>query len=151
MTQEGNSVSAENIIQFPAQRAVSDDQPLMPPGEYLAVYESHYGAVVFQNKAPKVCIRMKLAEHPDVILERWYRVRDFRRGRIVANRSSDIVRELRDVLGRGVRYDRIPIGLLKGLYVRVEVRTVTQNYDQEEHSPNNQYSSICRLVAKVEP
>jgi hypothetical protein len=144
------SATPDNVIPL-AALTHSDDQPLVAPGTYAAIYVGHYCAVVFKNAATKVCLRMRLVEHADVVLERWYRVSDYAGGRIKANRSSDIVRELRDVLGRAVRHDRIPITALRGIYVFVDVRTVTVDRDQREITENNRYSVISRLIRKMDP
>jgi hypothetical protein len=138
---------ASNIISL---RALADDDlPIVAPGNYLATYVRHHGTVVFASA--KVRIDMRLVEHPEIMLSRWYRVSDYRGGRVRSGRHSDIVRELSAVLARRVRADRLPIDLLKNIFVRVAVRTVSTDHKQQLLDVVNRYSSIARLIEQVEP
>lgn len=127
----------------------SDELARVSPGEYLACYSRHAGTVVFGS--PKLRLDMRLVEHPDIVLSRWYRVQDSRGGRIRASRHSDLVRELSAVLGMRVRADRVPVTQLKGLVVRIDVQTIMTDYRQQRLADVNQYSGIARLIERVQP
>jgi hypothetical protein len=135
--------AAENVIPL----AVPDEDIVrLTPGEYAAVYVRSSGMTVF--KSAKVRVDFHLLDHPELILSRWYRVKDYRGGRIKAGRHSDIVRELSAVFGRRVRYDRISVGALENMVVRVEVRDVIEDRKQDKLAEVNRYSVISRLVGR---
>lgn len=135
--------TAENVIPF----AVPDEDIVrLSPGEYAAVYVGHTSMIVFRS--PKVRVDFHPLDHPELILSRWYRVKDYRGGRLKAGRHSDIVRELSAVLGRRVRCDRITIGALENMVVRVEIRDVIEDRKQDKLAEVNRYSVISRLVGR---
>ena len=109
------------------------------PGNYTAVYAGHQGLMIYRT--PKVRVSFRLMEHPGIVLDRWYRVEGYR-NRIKTRASSDLVREVSAGLNRRVRRDRIPVGELAGIIVRVRVRTVTMDHRQRELHLVNQYSVI---------
>lgn len=132
--------AAEKVIALPV-----DELVLVAPGEYLARYVRHRGLVIFRTT--KLRVDFRLLDYPQpVILARWYRVIDFRGGRIRAARSSDLVRELQGVLDRRVRPDRVPIAALADHDVNVEVRTVTTDRRQNTLKEINFYSVIERVL-----
>ena len=137
---------AENVIAFPGgDEVAADDLVLVAPGDYSALYVRHAGTLIFRT--PKVRVDFRLLDYPQpVVLSRWYRVSDFRRGRIRAGRSSAIVREISAALDRRVRCDRIPVAALEGHEVVVRVRTVTADGAQTPLAEVNQYSVIERLL-----
>jgi len=135
--------AAENVVVLPVQET---DLVRVAPGEYPVIYVRHVGCTVFRTL--KVCVDFRLLEHPDLILSRWYRVKDLRGGRIRASRHSDIVRELSGVLGRRLRHDRIPVSALEQIIVRAEVRDVVTDRKQDRLAPVNVYSVISRLVGR---
>lgn len=124
-----------------------DEPALVAPGEYSAVYVRHKAGVVFRT--PKLRVDFRLVEHPDIVLQRWYRIEDFRGGRIRAGRHSDAVREISAVLGRRVRHDRIPVSALADIAVGVVVTTVTKDSSQRAIAAVNRYSVIARLLERV--
>jgi hypothetical protein len=124
----------------------SGDLVRVAPGEYSAIYVRHVGMAVFTT--PKVRVDFRLLAHPDLILPRWYRVLDYRTGRVRGSPHSDIVRELSAVLGRRLRHDRIPVSALESVVVRVEVRDVVLNRKQDRLAPVNVYSVISRLMER---
>jgi len=142
-----NPRPASNII--PIREMAYEDLLLVSPGEYQATYVRHQGALVFG--CPKVRVDLRLIVHPDIVLSRWYRVSDFRGGRVKASRHSDIVRELSAVTGRRVRCDRIAIGELQGMLVSAAVRTVATDFRQSRLADINKYSSIEKLIGRVIP
>lgn len=131
------------VVQLNAPR---DDIELVciAPGEYDTVYVRHAGVTVFRTA--KVRVDFRLLAHPGLLLSRWYRVQDFRAGRIRAGRHSDMVRELSAVLGQRLRHDRIPVGSLVGKVVRAHVCTVTVDSRQRQLAEVNRYSIIDRLL-----
>lgn len=136
-----------NVVQI--GELADEGLPLVPPGEYLATYVRHAGVTVFG--CPKVRVDMRLIEHPEIVLSRWYQVSDFRGGRVKAGRHSAIVRELSAVLGRRVRCDRLPLSGLQGAIVRIVVRTVTCDYRQRRLADINKYSSIDAITERADP
>jgi hypothetical protein len=140
-------LSASNVI--PIREADDEELPLVTPGEYLATYVRHAGVVAFGSA--KLRLDMRLIAHPDIVLSRWYQVSDYRGGRVKASRHRDIVREVSAVLGRRVRWDRIPVNALQGMLVRVLVSTVTHDHRQERLAEINCYSRIKKLIDRVEP
>jgi hypothetical protein len=133
------------IVPLDAHREVEDIELVcITPGEYDVVYVRHAGITVFRT--PKVRIDFRLLAHPGLVLSRWYRVQDYRGGRVRAGRHSDIVRELSAVLGHRLRHDRIPATSLAGKVIRVRVCTVTTDSRQGGLAAMNRYSVIDRLL-----
>jgi hypothetical protein len=137
--------AVDNVIELPV---ADDDLVRVRPGEYVATYVRHASLVVFRTV--KVRVDFRLAAHPDLILSRWYRVQDYRGGRVRAGRHSDIVRELSVAFNRRVRHDRIPVSALENVYVLVEVRDVVSDRKQDALADMNRYSVISRLVERVQ-
>ena len=117
----------------------ADGFHLVAPGTYTAIYVRHRGLTIYRT--PKVRVSFRLMQHPAIVLDRWYRV-ESHQNRIKAGRSSDLVREVSSALNRRVRADRIPVGELAGVVVRVTVRTVVTNHRQRELQRVNHYSVI---------
>jgi hypothetical protein len=132
--------AASNVIILPT---ASDQLVLVNPGDYTAVYVSHAGMHFF--KGSKLKVNFRLFEHPDLVLPRWYRVTNYKGGRISAPVHSDLVREVSAALNQRLRHDRIPVGSLAGVLVRVKVKTVTTDREQGSISAVNRYSVISRL------
>jgi len=137
--------AADNPIESPGP---DDDLVQVKAGEYLALYIRHAGMVVFRTA--KMRVDFQLLAHPDLILSRWYRVQDWRAGRVRAGHHSDIVRELSAVLGRRIRHDRIPINCLENIIVTVDVHEVTSDRKQEKLAEVNCYSVISRIKERAE-
>ena len=138
--------AAQKVVALPLP---GDGLIRLPPGEYAVTYVHHSGGVVFRT--PKVRVELRLLAHPELILSRWYRVIDFRGGRVVATRHSDIVREVSAMLGHRVRHDRVPLASLAGLEVTAEVRDVSIDRRQRELAQINRYSTIERLRGSGDP
>jgi hypothetical protein len=119
------------------------------PGAYQAVYEGHRPFKIFNGKALKLQVDFRLIEHAQIVLPRFFPIRNHASGRISAGRHSDLVRELSAVLGRRVRADRIPISDLSGLLLDVLVRDVVTDHRQRPLAPVNRYSIIAQLVGRV--
>jgi len=116
---------------------------LVKPGEYQALCIGHRGIDIF--RARKVVVWWKLLEHPEILLPRYYRVTSYR-PRVCAPSGSDIARDVAAALGRRVRRDQIPVSSLTGIYVRVEVRTVTADREQRKLPEVCTYSVIDRVI-----
>jgi hypothetical protein len=138
---------ASNVVRI--RELGDEDLALVAPGEYLATYVRYVGGLVFG--CAKVRVEMRLIAHPDIVLSRWYRVTDYRGNRVKASKHSDIVRELSAVLGRRVRCDRIPINDLQGILTRVFIGTVAKDHRQVRLADVNRYSSIAKLIERVDP
>lgn len=129
----------------------ADESPELPkvsPGQYTGTYTGHAGAMAFRTA--KLRVDFLLLEHPGLVLPRWYRVLDYRGGRVRAGRHSSLVRELSAALGQRLRHDRIAVASLKGVVVRVLVRDVVRDSEQNELHRVNQYSVIERILGKAE-
>lgn len=124
----------------------ADELVLVAPGNYTAVYVGHVGMFVFRGAKLKVMFR--LYEHPDLVLPRWYRVTTCK-GRVSAPVHSDLVREVSAALNQRVRHDRIPVASLENIPVRVLVRTVEKDREQNQINPVNAYSVVSKLEGKA--
>jgi hypothetical protein len=121
---------------------------LVKPGDdYTAVYDSHAGLHVF--KSPKVKVMFRLLQHPELVLPRWYRVTDYRKGRISAPIHSDIVREISEALNQRVRHDRIPVASLANTTVHVTVSTVMRDSRPQPLAEVNRYSVISQVRGRA--
>jgi hypothetical protein len=98
---------------------------------------------------PKLCVEFRLIEHLELLVPRWYCVRDFRAGRVIATRHSDLVREVSAVLGSRIRQDRVPVSSLADVPVRVEVRDVVTVRRQAPLAKVNQYSVIASILGRA--
>lgn len=127
--------------------AAADDLVLLPDGEYTGFYVRHHVRMIFSR--PKLVVMFQLVEHPGLMLPRWYRVQDYRGGRIRAGAHSDIVRELTAVLGQRVRRDRLPITSLARIPCRLLVRTVTQDHRQQKLPELCRYSVVSRVLGRA--
>jgi hypothetical protein len=138
-----------NVI--PLSIVAQDAEPpaLLKAGEYGALYVAQSGLLHLSHGENCASI-FRLMEHPDLILRRWYRVIDFRAGRIRGQQHSDIVREVSAALGVRIRHDRIPISLLQDVPVRIEIATVTRDRSQKDLATINQYSTIQRIIGRME-
>lgn len=132
-----------------------DAPPLVPDGEYQAVYIGHDVVELAQfHRAAKVFVRVRLHDagaHTGTVLFRAYRVRrriDSRR--FVAGRRSEIVKMVARVLGQTGRPDRISLRDLKRHLLRVLVRTVTTDAKQRALPPSLHYSVIDTIVGTAE-
>jgi len=137
-------MSAAEVIQMVALEQDPEAPALISEGDYQAIYKTHKGVSVFGTA--KLCVWMRILEHPDIVLQRWYRIQDYRGGRVRAGQHSDLVRELSAVLDRRVRPDRIPITSLADKIVRVSVSTVMRDGSQNELAKVNRYSVISKLI-----
>jgi len=122
-----------------------EDLVRISPGDYAVCYVRHVGVSVFRT--PKVRVDFQPLAHPGLILSRWYRVTDFRGGRIRSGRHSDIVRELSAAFGRRIRHDRIAVSALAGAVVTAVVKDVVADRNQRKLADVNRYSIIERLLA----
>jgi hypothetical protein len=122
--------------------------PRLRPGKYTALYERHQG--MNKYKTPKVRVDFRLLEHPGLVLSRWYRVSEYRGGRISAPHHSAIMRETCAVLGTRHRHDRIPIASLRDIQVSVEVGDVVMDGEQHELADVNRYSVIKRVLGRAD-
>jgi len=137
-----------NVVALRPQQDVesesSSDLVLVPDGQYAVIYVGHIGVSIFQSR--KVRVDFRLLAHPGLVLPRWYRVTDYRAGRIRAPGHSDLVRELSAVLGQRVRSDRVPLASLGGRELRVEVQAVCTDRRQQPLAEVNRYSTVRRLL-----
>lgn len=118
----------------------------VPPGEYPAIYVTHKGFTVFQTA--KLRVDFSLLEHPGIVLSRWYRVTDYRSGRIKAGKHSSLVREVSATLGTRQRHDRVSVSSLSRIPVKVLVRDVVSDSEQSPLHEVNRYSVIERLIGR---
>jgi hypothetical protein len=140
------SAMPNNVIQLPT--ADTDTLILVKPGDdYTAVYVDHAGMHAF--KTAKLRVNFRLLEHHDLVLPRWYRVTDYRKGRVSAPIHSDIVREISEALNQRVRHDRIPVASLANIAVHVTVTTVIRDSRPKPLAEVNRYSVISMVGARA--
>ena len=130
-------------------RPQSDELVLVVEGDYAARFVGYKRVTIFRTV--KVRADFELVDYSTqtrrVIVSRWYRVSIGRDGRIRAGRNSAIVRELSAALGRRVRCDRVPIEALGDVdLLRIRVRTVKRDRDNEPLADVNLYSTVERLL-----
>jgi hypothetical protein len=135
-----------------------DHRPLIPEGEYKAVYVRHEVAEVRRfDKQPKLFLRLRLVDPPHVGLElyRSYRITKIvGKSRFVMRRESDLAHMLSKVLGIHRRPDQISLKSLKGrvLLVRVgSVKTGTRGWPPKRvELPEWQHYSVVRDILRAE-
>ena len=131
-----------NRTPFPS----ADETLRVSPADHMALYAGHQGMLLFRT--PKVRVDFTLLAHPGIVLSRWYRVSDYRAGRVRAGRHSDIVRELSCVADQRIRSDRIAVTLLERIRVLVRVRDVVR--DHRQHELAVRYSVIERVLGRAD-
>ncbi|MEE4381988.1 MAG: hypothetical protein V2J02_08340 [Pseudomonadales bacterium] len=130
-----------------------DPLVLVPPGEYELVFKGWRTLLLF-NRQPKVKVDFTILDpgpYQGLLLTRWYNARSLvgkprNRGRFKHSRSSDILREFCAVVGRPVRYDRLPLSVLSGRVVVGQVATVEKDRNQQSIPDGATYSTIRRLI-----
>ena len=125
---------------------------LIPEGEYKAVYVSHH--TTNGTFGPKLKITFRIVSQGtyfESLIDGWYNLKGTgekvgKRGRIIASKHSDFVREMLNIFQQKTRVDRISPAQLKGYIVVIKVRTVTQNGRQKKLSGVLQYSTVDSMV-----
>jgi len=133
------------------------DAPLIEPGEYDAICTGKSRTITMFGKVVKLAVEFKVYPlglgRPDVfvVLPRWYRVA-MKDGRLGAGPNSDFVRELQAFTGQKVRRrDRLSPSAFAKAVARVEVKTVTEDCDQNDLHPTCQYSVIEHVLGRKDP
>ena len=128
--------------------------PLLPDGIYEARYLGHATAYVFST--PKVFLRFEIiqpGDHFGAKLFAAYRVKALvgkagPNGRLKVSRGGELLRMLSRVFEIKTRPDRISLVDLRACVLRVQVRTVTQDYRQRELPTWRRYSKVSDVIEK---
>lgn len=127
------------------------DSPLIPAGEYQAVYVSH--ETTNGSFGPKVKVSFRVVSHGpfyETQIAAWYNIKDGasskRKGsKIRLARGSKLTSELLKVLQIKKRVDRLSPSMLRGYVLVIKVRTVTTNSRQKKLTEAQQYSIVDSL------
>jgi len=126
--------------------------PLIPQGEYQAVYVTHEIIRGSFGIKAKVTFRIiSQGEHFETLIPAWYNIKDGSQGKrkggkIKVARGSKLTSELLKVLQIKTRIDRLTPAMLRGYVLMVNVRTVKTDSRQKKLNPPQQYSIIDSLV-----
>jgi len=128
------------------------DSPLIPSGEYQAVYVTH--ETTNGSFGPKVKVIFRIVSQGaffETLIPAWYNIKDGsvgkrRGGKIKVTRGSKLTSELLKVLQIKKRVDRLSPSMLKGYVLVVNVRTVKSDSRQKKLTEPQQYSIIDTLV-----
>ena len=135
---------------------LGEAQPLIPPGRYLAClvqWNTYY-----YHRYPKVRLTFRIleqGEHFGTLICGHYRLESIsgkpkKWGVINLRYGSRLARQLRRLYGTGVRPDRLSLRGLMDCYLRVEVRTVTEDSEQDELPACDHYSKVHKMLEIVE-
>jgi hypothetical protein len=127
------------------------DNPLIPEGDYQAVYVHH--ETTNGSFGPKVKIIFRIVsqgQHFETLIPAWYNVKDGstskrRDAKIKLARGSRLTSELLRVLQIKKRVDRLSPSMLKGYLLTVKVRTVKTDSRQKKLTEAQHYSVISSL------
>ena len=130
----------------------SNRAPLIPPGDYEAIYIHHETTIVF--KCPKVFVWFRVVSPGpafDTMVYRAYRVKKLttkqgKNGGFMPSRGSDIYHDLGRILNIRLRPDRVSAAALRGVVCSVRVRTVEKDYKQRPILEWDRYSVIDKLL-----
>lgn len=126
--------------------------PLLPDGEYLATFTGHETKRVFREA--RVFCHFTICDpgpYHGAKLFRAFRARSLigkegRGGRFAVGTRSDLFLMLCRILDLKVRPDRITLRPLHGLLLKVQTRTVTKDYRQQELPQILHYSVIDQVL-----
>jgi len=128
------------------------DSPLIPPGEYQAVYVFHETTKGSFGIKLKVVFRItSQGEYFETLIPAWYNIIDGsigkrKSGKIKVARGSKLTSELLKVLQIKTRIDRLTPAMLRGYVLIVNVRTVKTDSRQKKLTLPQQYSVIDSLI-----
>ena len=128
--------------------------PLLREGEYRAVLTSHETAIVF--RAPKVFLHFRIIDPGEwfgAMLYRAYRVKSLagrpsKNGGFKVTRGGDLFEMLCRVLDIRSRPDRVSVAPLRGIVLKVKVRTVTHDYQQRPLREWLRYSVVADVLGR---
>lgn len=144
--------SEANVHDIADGMVESEAWPLVPDGDYLAVYVGHDCINLRQFKQSKVFLRFRLFDagaHTGKILFRAYRVRRILDGkRFVVGRRSDLLHMVCQVMDHRTRPDRISLRELKRHILKVRTRTVIQDGKQRPLPLALRYSVVDDILGK---
>ncbi len=123
------------------------------PGVYEATYVGHSVRKLFGTGKLGILFRIiQPGEAFEKTVPLWYPVRLLQKPHFSCGRHSKLARDWRLLFRRGAdRWDRLPVTALKGIIVRVRVKTVTRDYQQQPLDLVNQYSAAECIVGRVNP
>jgi hypothetical protein len=141
-----------------AQIESNDDRPLIPEGEYCAVFvRTETASLRMFRGAPKLFITVRLVDPGPmhgVELYRGYRVQTLksapgRNGSFRPGRRSEVYISLCRLTGEKLRLDRISVKeILRDRLLRVRVRTIKTDYKGRELPECLWYSVIDEILSR---
>ena len=126
--------------------------PLVPDGQYLAVYVGHDVVEMQQFKRQaKVFIHLRLidaGEYTGRVLFRAYRVRRIVGRRFIVGPRSDLLMMVCRILDHRARPDRISLQGLRHILVVVRTRTICTDRRQRQLPTTMHYSVVDEILGK---
>ncbi len=126
--------------------------PLIPDGEYQAVYISHTTTNGSYGSKVKISFRIvSPGAYFERVIDAWYNAKSLgskvgKRGRIVLSRHSKLTFEMVNLFHRKQRPERLSPEMLKGHIILIKVRTVMQNSKQMNLPDSLRYSTVDSMV-----
>lgn len=143
------------VVEPFADVVVDHDWPLVPEGQYKAMFIGHDVVEMLQFKVkgkptPKLFLRFKLfdaGEHSEKVLFMACRVRErITQKRFRVGRRSKLIKMLCRVLNPRTRVDRITLTDLKGRLLKVKVRTVVKDAEGQDVHAALAYSVVDDII-----
>ena len=130
-----------------------DHRPLIPEGEYRAVYLRHEVVVLRRfGNAPKVFIWLRIVDPGEAFgmeLYRAYRVaKALGKRRFTIHRDCELLLMLARVLEIKQRPDRISLSALKNMVLLIRVGTVTKAANGEARPDWLRYSTVRDILSR---
>lgn len=128
------------------------ENPLIPEGEYQAVYVTHETTRGSFGTKLKITFRIvSLGQYFETLIPLWCNVSDAssskrKQGKVKVNKNHKLTTELLRVLQIKTRIDRLSPIMLKGYILLIKVRTVSSNCYQKKLTPPQQYSVVDSLI-----
>lgn len=128
------------------------EYPLVPDGEYLAVYAGHNALSLAQfGRTPKLFLRVRLVDagpHTDKVLFRAYRLKRLKNnGSFTVGPRSDLFKMFCRLLDSRLRPDRLSFHDLKHCLLRIRTRTVNMDGDRNTHPAVLRYSVVDEILS----
>ncbi len=127
--------------------------PLIVPGIYSVVYQSHATANMFGK--PRIIVRFAIAEgqYKGKVLERFYLATRLigqagKKGKFSVTKRSSFIRDyVRVTSHMPGRLDRIPMRMLRGRLIKARVGTVSKDRDGDLIPEALEYSKVSKLLS----
>jgi len=131
------------------------DRPLIPEGEYHAVYVSHLTTNASFGPKVKITFRIvSMGPYYETLINGWYNAKQIgstkrKGGKVIVSALSDLANECFKVLQIKNRVNRLSLTQLKGHVIVIKVRTVISNSKQKKLTEAQQYSTVDSMVCSL--